>query len=251
MLRQFGLIGYPLGHSFSRKYFTEKFTREHITDCSYENFPLKDINELPGLLEGNPLIAGLNVTIPYKSDVISFLNSISPEAEEIGAVNVIKIRRNNGKITLSGFNSDVYGFAGSVEPYLKENTRKALVLGTGGSSKAVCYALRKLGMDVTGVSRKQQPGMITYADIDGQMMKDTDLIVNTTPLGMYPGVEGKPELDYDLLTERHILYDLVYNPWLTAFLKEGKERGCITISGLTMLHLQAGKAWEIWNDETL
>ena len=248
-MRKFGLIGYPLGHSFSQKYFTEKFLAENIPDCSYENFPLKDITRLIELLKLEPDLTGLNVTIPHKSEVIRFLDNISPEAEEIGAVNVIKIARDNKEIILSGFNSDVYGFTESILPYFKQSTGNALVLGTGGSSRAVCYALAKIGMNVTLVSRKHQPGMITYSDIDDQLMKNTSLIVNTTPLGMFPDTMSKPELDYNLLGSRHILYDLVYNPEITAFLNEGKERGCTVIGGLRMLHLQAEKSWEIWNSE--
>jgi shikimate dehydrogenase len=250
-MRKFGLIGYPLGHSFSQKYFTGKFRNENIPDCSYENFPLKDINRLNELLKLETDLAGLNVTIPHKSDVIRFLDDISPEAEEVGAVNVIKITRDKKEIILSGFNSDVYGFTQSILPFLKKHTGNALVLGTGGSSRAVCYALAKIGLDVTLVSRKHQPGMITYSDVDDLVMKNTSLIVNTTPLGMFPDTTGKPEIDYNLLTSRHILFDLVYNPEMTAFLKEGQERGCTVIGGLKMLHLQAEKSWEIWNDDNL
>ena len=247
-MRKFGLIGYPLGHSFSKKYFTEKFKDEHITDCSYENFPLKSIEELGSLLTSETDLCGLNVTIPYKTEVIKFLNTISPEASEIGAVNVIRITRKGGITVLSGYNSDVTGFTDSLLPYLKKRSGNALVLGTGGSSRAVCFALGKIGMNVTLVSRNSKPDTITYSGIDENLISKTDLIVNTTPLGMFPNVESKPELNYDLLNEKHILYDLVYNPPLTAFLKEGKERGCVTISGYMMLRLQAEKSWEIWNE---
>jgi shikimate dehydrogenase len=250
-MKKFGLIGYPLGHSFSQKYFTDKFHREHIQGCSYENFPINDINRLIDLLKKEPDLAGLNVTIPHKSDVIRFLDNISPEAAEIGAVNVVKIRHENDRTSLSGFNSDVYGFTESILPQLENNSGNALVLGTGGSSRAVCFALNKIGMRVTLVSRKHKPGLISYYDIDHDLMKKTDLIINTTPLGMYPDIDSKPELDYDLLGPRHILYDLVYNPEQTAFLKEGKERGCITVSGMRMLHLQAERSWEIWNDDSI
>jgi len=250
-MRKFGLIGYPLGHSFSQKYFSEKFQVEHLSDCSYENFPMKDIGQISELLKKETDLAGLNVTIPHKSAVIRYLDIISHEAKEIGAVNVIKITRKKVKLHLSGFNSDVYGFTGSIMPYLKHHKGNAIVLGTGGSSRAVCYALAKIGLRVTLVSRKHQPGMITYSDIDDSVLKNTDLIVNTTPLGMLPDIASKPEIDYDLLDSHHILYDLVYNPEMTAFLKEGKERGCVTINGLSMLHLQAEKSWEIWNNDQL
>lgn len=250
-MRRFGLIGYPLGHSFSKKYFTEKFQTEHIIDCSYELYPLKDIDELPKLISENPDLSGFNITIPYKSAVIDLLDKISPEAEEIGAVNVVKIKRRAGKIEFSGFNSDAAGFSDSLFPHLGKNAKRAIVLGTGGSSKAVCYVLRKAGMDLTIVSRNPKPGTITYSEIDPDLIADTDLIVNTTPLGMFPDIDRKPELDYNLLGKKHILFDLVYNPELTSFLKMGQKHGCKTISGIRMLYLQAEKSWEIWNDENI
>jgi shikimate dehydrogenase len=250
-MRKFGLIGYPLGHSFSKSYFTEKFHNEDIRDCYYENFPLKSIDKLPDLIGKEPYLEGLNVTIPYKSDVIKFLGSLSGEAREIGAVNVIKIRRNNGKIFLAGFNSDVTGIMDSLKPFINEDMRTALVLGTGGSSRAVCYVLDKLGISVTSVSRTRKPGIIAYSDISAEILMSTPLIVNTTPLGMFPDIESKPDLDYNLLDGRHILFDLVYNPLETTFLKLGAMQGCSTISGIKMLHSQAEKAWKIWNNEAL
>lgn len=246
-MRRFGLIGFPLGHSFSKNYFSEKFRKENLFGCSYENYPLKQIDDLPGLLECEQGLEGLNVTIPYKSVVMKFLDSVSAEAREIGAVNVIRIVSSEGRRMLNGFNSDAYGFTESLRPNLSKTGGKALVLGTGGSSKAVVYSLRKLGMQVTLVSRTRNPGVITWTDINSDLLKNTDLIVNTTPLGMFPDIEGKPDLDYSCLSEKHILFDLVYNPVLTAFLKEGKERGCTVIGGLEMLHLQAERSWEIWN----
>lgn len=249
-MRKFGLIGYPLGHSFSQKFFSEKFRNEQIHDCSYVNYPLQDLNQLLSIIEAEPDLCGLNVTIPHKSDVIVLLDHISTEAFEIGAVNVIKISRKNEKPFLSGFNSDAYGFSGSLLPYLKDRRGIALVLGTGGSSKAVCYSLLKIGMDVRLVSRNARPGMIAYSDLNRDIIEKTVLIVNTTPLGMYPDTGTMPEIDYNLLDDRHILFDLVYNPENTAFLMQGKERGCTTIGGLRMLHLQAEKSWEIWNDNT-
>jgi shikimate dehydrogenase len=248
-MRKFGLIGFPLGHSFSRQYFSQKFRDEKITDCSYDNYPLEKIDQLPALLKSEPLLAGLNVTIPYKSAVIPFLDSVSPEAAEIGAVNVIGIKRTRNDIVLKGFNSDVTGFTGSLKPWLKVQKGNALVLGTGGSSKAVTYALQKLGMNITLVSREQKQGTITYSQLDALLLRNTDLIVNTTPLGMFPETDAKPDLDYSLLSEKHILFDLVYNPEITEFLKAGKERGCTIVSGLKMLQIQAEKAWEIWNSD--
>lgn len=250
-MRKFGLIGYPLGHSFSKKYFTDKFSREHLDDCSYELFPLKSIDLLFPLLGKETSLCGLNVTIPYKSQVIGFLDSVSDEAAEIGAVNVIKIRRNTGKIILSGFNSDVTGFRYSLLPVLGKSKGNAIVLGTGGSSKAVCHVLDKLGMNVIKVSRNPGQGLMTYRDLDNKMIGQAILIVNTTPLGMFPDIESKPPLDYNSLTQDQILYDLVYNPQMTAFLKEGEKRGCKVISGLEMLHIQAERSWQIWNDEML
>src|SRR3989339_183939 len=184
-MRKYGLIGYPLGHSFSKKYFTEKFHNEHIEDCFYENFPLADINKLKDLIAGEPGLTGLNVTIPYKSDIIRFLNRISSEAEDIGAVNVIKILRTGEKTELLGFNSDVTGIRDSLKPFKINQTKRALVFGTGGSSRAVCYVLRKMGLDVTLVSRKSTAGIISSSDIDAALLISTQLIVNTTPLGMY------------------------------------------------------------------
>jgi shikimate dehydrogenase len=250
-MRKFGLIGYPLGHSFSKKYFTEKFINEQINDCSYENFPLINLSQFHDLIFKEPDLCGLNVTIPYKSDVISLLDRISPEADEIGAVNVIKISRLKGNIKLSGFNSDVTGIRDSLLPYITQNVRNAVVLGTGGSSRAVCWVLKKLGLNITVVSRIAKPGIIAYSDIDSQMIRNADVIVNTTPLGMFPDIESRPDIDYRLLNSKHILFDLVYNPELTSFLKMGWEQGCKTISGIKMLHSQAEKAWEIWNNDNL
>ena len=250
-MRKFGLIGYPLGHSFSNEYFAGKFQNEHINDCSYENYPIYNLKLLPFLIDADNELCGLNVTIPYKSAVILYLDHITQEAEEIGAVNVIKIKRSEGKVKLSGFNSDVTGIRDTLLPYITESKGNAIVLGTGGSSRAVCYVLKKLGLNVTLVSRNKKKGVISYDDIDLRLINSTRLIVNTTPLGMFPDIAGKPDINYRLLNEKHILFDLVYNPELTSFLRMGKEQGCKTISGIKMLHSQAEKAWEIWNDENL
>ncbi|HEX2977475.1 MAG TPA: shikimate dehydrogenase [Bacteroidales bacterium] len=247
-MRKFGLIGFPLGHSFSKQYFTDKFRNENITGCSYENYPLESISLLPELIKTEPTLSGLNVTIPYKSSVISYLDNLSPEASEIGAVNVVRIERGDYNIKLSGFNSDVTGFTGSLLPFLRNDIRKALVLGTGGSSKAVCYSLGKLGIDYTLVSRTPGAGTISYEEINKDRLMDSLLIVNTTPVGMFPDVNACPNLNYKLLDRNHILFDLVYNPGLSMFLRKGQERGCTVISGLKMLHLQAERAWEIWNN---
>jgi shikimate dehydrogenase len=250
-MRKYGLIGYPLGHSFSQTYFTRKFISEKITDCSYENYPLTTLDLLPELLTRETDLQGLNVTIPYKSEVFRFIDVLDSEARDIGAVNVLKIRRSGNKIRLFGFNSDITGIYDSLSPYLNDSIKNALVLGTGGSSRAVCYVLRKFGLKVTVVSRKRGEGLIDYSEIDSAVIKKTGLIVNTTPLGMFPNTETRPDIDYSLLGSEHVLFDLVYNPEITAFLRKGEEQGCSVIPGLKMLHSQAEKAWEIWNNNDL
>jgi shikimate dehydrogenase len=250
-MRKFGLIGYPLGHSFSKKYFTEKFLNENITDCSYENYPLINLTRFPELISSDDELCGLNITIPYKSEIMKFLDYTEPEAEEIGAVNVIKIKRSAGNIKLSGYNSDVTGIIDSLLPFITSDVSNALVLGTGGSSRAVCHVLRKFGLKVNLVSREKRTGILNYSDIDSLLIKSTQLIVNTTPLGMFPDVESKPDINYKSLDRKHILFDLVYNPELTSFLKKGSEQGCQIISGIKMLRSQAEKAWKIWNTPDL
>lgn len=249
-MRKFGLIGYPLGHSFSKKYFTEKFLNEHIDGCSYENFPLEDILQLHTLIYADLLLEGLNVTIPYKTAILPILDEIEQEAADVGAVNVIKIKRRPEKAILYGFNSDVTGIRESLFPLLKPEMTKALVFGSGGASKAICYVLDKISVKYTLISRNKRPGYLTYSDIDKKLLENTQLIINTTPLGMYPDINSKPEIDYSLLDERHLLFDLVYNPEMTVFLKKGQERGCIVINGMKMLISQAERSWEIWNDES-
>jgi len=248
-MRKYGLIGFPLGHSFSCKYFSEKFEREKITGCSYENYPLKSIDELTPLVAEIPELCGLNVTIPYKTTVLQYVNHIDPVVSEIGAANVLKIERSEKGIHISGFNSDITGIRDSLVPFIGADLNNALILGTGGSSRAVLYTLEKLGLHSTVVSRKTGPGLISYKDINETLLERTDLIVNTTPLGMFPDLKTKPELNYDLLNEKHILFDLVYNPEITVFLQMGKERGCRIINGIKMLHSQAERSWEIWNEE--
>jgi shikimate dehydrogenase len=250
-MRKFGLIGYPLVHSFSKKYFSEKFSREKLKNCVYNNYPIQNIVQLPRLVSSDPHLEGLNVTIPYKSEVIKYLGRIDPVAEEIGAVNVVKIKRIQDNILVSGFNSDIYGIRETLIPFLSVDIINAMVLGTGGSSKAVCHVLKKINVSYTLISRIEKPGCLTYSDISPKLLKDTQLIINATPLGMYPDIAGKPDLKYDLLNEKHILFDLVYNPELTSFLKAGKERGCRILTGLKMLHLQAERSWEIWNDDSI
>lgn len=244
-MREFGLIGYPLAHSFSKKYFEEKFDRETIADCNYNLFPLKTIQELPSLLKSKPNLMGLNVTIPYKESVIPFLNSVTQEAREIGAVNCIKVVENQ----LHGYNTDATGFEISLNHFLSDTPEKIFVLGTGGSSKAVCFVLRKLKMDFLKVSRVEVAGQISYHQIESHLGK-SNLYINTTPLGMFPEVTSAPEIPYNQLTPKDFLFDLVYNPTETEFLKRGKQRGAETKNGLEMLELQAEKSWEIWNNKS-
>jgi shikimate dehydrogenase len=250
-MRKFGLIGYPLGHSFSKKYFTEKFLREHISDCSYENYQLENLDTFSELVSSEKELFGLNITIPYKSEIIRFLDEIDAEAEEIGAVNVINIKRYPNKIKLYGYNSDVTGIRDTLLPFIGSSVTNALVLGTGGSSRAVCYVLNKLGLKVDLVSRDRKPGTLIYSEIDKVVLERTQIIINTTPLGMFPNISGMPDISYHNLNKNHILFDLVYNPEITSFLKRGAEQGCTILSGLKMLHSQAEKSWEIWNSENI
>lgn len=249
-MRKFGLIGYPLSHSFSKKYFTEKFLSEHIKDCSYENYPLENLDNFLELVSSDEDLCGLNITIPFKSEIIRFLDLINPEAEEIGAVNVVKISRPDGQIKLHGYNSDVTGIEDTLLPFIRDDVKNALVLGTGGSSRAVCYVLKKFGLKVSLVSRDKKPDVLRYSDVDNVILERNQLIINTTPLGMFPNIGTMPEINYKTLNRNHILFDLVYNPELTSFLKMGVEQGCSVISGIKMLHSQAEKSWEIWNNDS-
>ncbi|QEC51521.1 shikimate dehydrogenase [Anseongella ginsenosidimutans] len=246
MKQLLGLIGYPLSHSFSKEYFRRKFEQEGISGYTYELFPLEKITSLPALLEQHPQLAGLNVTIPHKVAVLPYLQHLDETAAAIGAVNTIKI--SNG--ILSGYNTDAWGFSASLRPLLQPWHKKALILGTGGASKAVLHVLRSLGIDPLFVSRQPGNGQITYSQLDGAFIRDYPLIINTTPLGTFPDTESCPEILYNELSERNLLYDLVYNPAETLFLKKGKERGAAAINGMEMLRLQAEKAWEIWTKET-
>lgn len=250
-MRKFGLIGFPLGHSFSKEFFKEKFESEGITDCFYKNYPMESLEKLPEIICNDTELCGLNVTIPHKTAVLRYVDYMEPAVKEIGAANVLKIRREKTKIHISAFNSDITGIRDSVSPYITGDVKKALILGTGGSSKSVAYALIKMGIEIIKVSRTKSPDALTYDEINSGIISGVDLIINATPLGMYPDIATKPAINYDLLNERHILFDLVYNPEITLFLKTGKEKGCRTISGLKMLYSQAEKSWEIWNDPQL
>jgi len=243
----YGLIGYPLGHSFSVSYFNQKFADEGI-NAKYMNFEIPSIDELPEIIAKYPQLKGLNVTIPYKEKVMNFLDSISPEARAIGAVNVIRVTHDGKKTTLKGFNSDVIGFTQSIEPMLdKKWHKKALVLGTGGASKAVSYGLKSLGVEPVYVSRYERPDTIQYANITPEVVKEYNVIVNCTPLGMYPHSDTCPELPYEAMDNHTILYDLIYNPDQTLFMRKGAAQGADVKNGLEMLLLQAFAGWEFWN----
>ncbi len=247
-MRKYGLIGYPLSHSFSKRYFTEKFDREGVGDAEYENYPLESIGELPELVRAEPVLAGLNVTIPYKEKVIPFLDSLAGDATAVGAVNTIRISRSGG-IRLTGYNTDVWGFETTLRPLLKPWHTFALVLGTGGAAKAVGYVLKKLGMEVWFVSRHPRGDRaIRYNELTGLMLQKIKLIVNTTPLGMAPHTDTCPDIPYGYLTSEHLLYDLVYNPEETLFMKLGKERKATVVNGMQMLVQQAERSWQIWNE---
>ena len=242
-MTKYGIIGYPLGHSFSRGFFTEKFARESI-DAQYLNFEIPDVAMLSDVLRDNPEPRGLNVTLPHKQAVIPLLDEMSEEAMEIGAVNVIRVR--NGK--LKGFNSDIIGFTNSIKPLLQPHHRKALVLGTGGASKAIRVGLNRLGIEWTYVSRSPRDGMVTYEDITAEALQEYTVIVNCSPVGMFPKVDAAPAIPYELLSPQHLLFDCVYNPEETLFMKKGRKQGATVKNGLEMLHLQAAASWNFWNE---
>ncbi|WP_257667384.1 shikimate dehydrogenase family protein [Parapedobacter tibetensis] len=245
-MKKFGLIGFPLTHSFSKKYYDAKFEREQIADVGYDLYPIPEIEVFPRLVAEEHSLMGVNVTIPYKIAVMNYLHHLSPEAEAIAAVNCIRIERNSHDPVLTGYNTDVYGFAKSLKPLLLPRHQRALVLGNGGAAKAVTYALANLGIVFTLVSRSPRPGQYHYAQLDATVMANHSLIINTTPLGTYPAVADCPDIPYELIGDKHLLYDLVYNPVETEFLKRGRTKGAIVKNGLEMLELQAERNWEIW-----
>lgn len=245
-MKKYGIVGYPLGHSFSPGYFNEKFKNENI-DAVYEKYELPVITDLLAITDYTQNLCGFNVTIPYKEKVMTYLDSISPEARAIGAVNVVKVTEKDGKRRLEGYNSDVIGFTRSIKPLLEKHHTKALVLGTGGASKAVVYGLHKLGLETLLVSRFKKDNTIQYEQINEKLLSEYTVIVNCTPCGMAPHFDECPAIPYQSLTSRHLLYDLIYNPDETLFLKNGRERGAVTKNGLEMLLLQADGSWEIWN----
>ena len=243
---KYGLIGYPLGHSFSITYHNQRFADEGI-NAKYFNYEIPSIDNLTEVLDSNPELKGLNVTIPYKQKVMEYLDYISPEARAIGAVNVIRVIHEGKNTILKGYNSDVIGFTQSIEPMLEEYHKKALILGTGGASKAINYGLKSLGLETIFVSRYRRPGTICYEGITPEVIKEYNVIVNCTPLGMYPKTEECPFLPYEAMDEKNILYDLIYNPDETMFMKKGAEHGANVKNGLEMLLLQAFASWEFWN----
>lgn len=244
----FGLLGKSLSHSFSKSYFDSKFLAEKRTNYSYSNFDLQNLDSFLALIAEHNL-SGLNVTKPYKELVIPYLNELDSIAKEIGAVNCINISQKDNKPYLKGYNTDYYGFAQSIKPFIEPNHQRALVLGTGGASKAVYFALKNIGVDVYFVSTgdKKAENYFHYNELNEYVLSAFKLIVNCTPLGLYPAIENCPDISYQYLTPEHLMYDLIYNPEETLFLKKGKAQGAVTINGLNMLKLQADKAWEIWN----
>ena len=243
---KYGLIGYPLGHSFSKNFFKEKFENEKI-DAIYSNYEIPTIKDFPDVVASNPELRGLNVTIPYKQQVMEYLDDIAPEAKAIGAVNVVRVEHTGEKPRLIGYNSDVIGFTNSIKPLLHPHHKKALILGTGGASKAINYGLHKLGLETLFVSRSARSGCITYDDITKETLKEYEVVVNCSPKGMYPHVDECPDIPYEYLSSDNLLYDLVYNPEETLFMKKGKEQGAQVKNGHEMLILQAIASWDFWN----
>jgi len=247
-MKTFGLIGYPLAQSFSYKYFTNKFTTENI-DARFLNFEIPAIEELPNLLDHHPYIAGLAVTIPYKEKIIDYLDELDETAQKVKAVNSIKITWKNKKPYLKGYNTDLIGFRNSIQPLLKEHHKKALILGTGGAAKAVGYTLEMMGIEYKFVSRKaDSPNVINYNKLTKKHYEEYTVIINSTPVGMYPDIDQCPDIDYSSIDQKHLLFDLTYNPDNTKFMQMGAANGATTKNGLEMLYLQADASWTIWNE---
>ena len=250
-MKLYGLIGYPLSHSFSQTYFRNKFKNESYSNCDYLNFSIKDIAEINDIIEKYPELKGFNVTIPYKEHIIKFLDSTDAVADEIAAVNTVKIIRRNNKTTLiKGYNTDAYGFGQSIKPLLLKRHKHALILGSGGASKAVAYVLKSLDIDYKFVSRNPESDLsVHYRALDKTLILEHTLIINTTPVGMFPDVERFPDIPYEFINKSHLLYDLIYNPLKTRFLEKGEIYGAIIKNGYEMLELQAEKAWDIFNQK--
>jgi shikimate dehydrogenase len=245
-MKKYGLIGYPLSQSFSKDFFTNKFQNNKI-DAEYLNFELESIGEFPEIIDENPELMGFNVTIPYKEKILPFLTNLDKEAEKVMAVNTVKIEMNFEEKQLVGYNTDISGFEETLKNYLQKHHSKALILGTGGASKAVKYVLEKLGIEYIFASRGKERGYLTYKELCDDIIAEHTLIVNTTPLGMFPDIDSYPVLPYNAITDKHLCYDLIYNPSETVFLKKSKEQGAVIVNGKEMLIKQAEKSWEIWN----
>lgn len=242
---RFGLVGKDISYSFSQRYFSEKFKELNLHDHVYQNIDISTIERFREIIESNNIFKGLNVTIPYKEAILPYLDEIDAEAKEIGAVNTIKFLKNN---KLKGYNTDVYGFEKSIDPFIEKKHKKALILGTGGASKAVKYVLNKMGLEVLFVSRNpRNKNTITYKDLSKSTMKAHAVIVNCTPVGTHPAIDDCPDIPYKYLSEKHVLFDLIYNPSQTLFLKKGLQKNAQVSNGLKMLELQAEKSWKIWN----
>jgi len=240
---RFGLVGKNISYSFSKAYFTKKFKDLGLNDHSYENFDIARIEDLQNLLSTNKDLKGLNITIPYKEAVIPYLSELNPKARKIGAVNTVKFTKKG----LKGYNTDIYGFKKSIKPFLKTHHKKALILGTGGASKAVAFVFGELGIKYKHVSRDPGKNQLGYVDLNEKILKKHTIIVNSTPLGTYPNIDGKPDIPYEMLSAKHVLFDLIYNPEKTIFLQKGEKQGATISNGLRMLELQAEKSWRIWN----
>lgn len=246
-MRKYGLIGFPLEHSFSKTYFEDKFEKENIKDVEYLNFPLEKIEDFEVVCKGDPLLRGFNVTIPYKESIIKYLDALNDEARATQAVNTICYCKKSDHKALVGHNTDVTGFRQSLKEHITEAPKKAMILGTGGSSKAVKYVLEEMNTEIIMVSSSGKEQALAYGDLSKELMESLSLIVNTTPLGMYPKVDQYPDIPYEYLDERHLLFDLIYNPEETEFLRRGKEKKANTVNGKDMLVYQAEAAWDIWN----
>ena len=248
-MKLFGVLGFPLGHSFSKKYFENKFISENIKDACFLNFEVENLDDLHELINGNPQLEGFTVTIPHKTAMFPLMNELTDEVKEIGALNVVKIKRQDGQVFLFGYNTDVYGFEKSLLSSLQPHHKQALVLGTGGAAKAVVFVLKKLGIDYLFVSRKPEDNnTLSYNNLTEEIIKSYPLIINTTPLGMFPKIDSYPEIPYEFLTDKHFLFDLVYNPEQTLFMQKGIERKAQVCNGYDMLCYQAEEAWKIWNE---
>lgn len=243
-----GLLGYPLGHSFSKAYYLNKFEKENIQDVDYDLYAIENIKDFELLYTNDVNYKGFNITIPHKVAVLPYINELSDEAKNIGAVNCITIKRENGQHILTGFNTDAYGFEMSIKPLIKPHHNKALVLGNGGAAKAVLYVLEKLSIPYLIVSRSLQNGDITYEELNEDIIKEHTIIINCSPLGTFPNIQDCPNIPYQAISDEHLLYDLIYNPEETEFLRRGKEKGADTKNGYEMLVLQAEKNWEIWSE---